>query len=162
MCGARLAAADPDRAYVAGGVLLGADHFVNSAFLLDAGVKIPNVPLAVRVSGATGESLDADGGGDFWRVTAGLEARAYRASGGFGFVGADAGYQHQTWKPTDPVLREVHRGPVVGGRTGYEGGGEHVRVRATLDLYGYRRELVGHSTSWQPGLTLSFAVGYRF
>ena len=150
--------------FITGGLLLTVDHFLNAAWMADAGVRLGDLPLAVHASIAKGGSLDADNGGDFWRWTAGLEARSAR-SGNYAFIDLDLGHQHQTWgNPIDAEVGEfeVHRGALVLGRIGYDLGGEHVRVRAAFEMYSYNREFVGQMTSaWETGGGITLALGYR-
>jgi hypothetical protein len=147
-----------DVGHVNGGLLVTVDHFLNAAWFLDGGVRIPDTPLAVHASGATGGSLDADNGGDFWRVTAGVEARS--SGDDYAFLAADLGYQHQTWGDFDE--HEEHRGALAIGRVGYDTGGEHIRFRAAFEMYGYHREFVDHMTTWSTGGGFTLAAGYRF
>jgi hypothetical protein len=150
-----------DRVYVTGGLLLTVDHFLNAAWLLDGGVRLSDLPIAIHANAATGGSLDADNGGDFWRVMAGVELRSSTGAAGYAFLDMDLGYQHQTWSD-DPSEHEVHRGPLAGARIGYDAGGEHIRVRATFELYKYHREFVNEMTTWDSGGGFTLAAGYRF
>jgi hypothetical protein len=151
-----------EHVYVNVGVLVTVDHFLNAAWLVDTGVRLADLPFSVHASGATGGSLDADNGGDFWRVTAGIEARSSRAPYGYAFVDLDLGYQHQTWAPNDPFEAEQHRGGLAIARVGYDGGGERIRVRATFELYKYHREFVDQMTTWDTGGGFTVMAGYRF
>jgi hypothetical protein len=150
--------------FVSGGALITVDHFLNAAWFADAGVRLGDLPLAVHASIAKGGSLDADNGGDFWRWTAGVEARSSRA-GNYAFLDLDIGHQRQTWgDEVDLELGEyeVHQGALAIGRVGYDAGGEHIRFRAAFEMYSYNREFVGEMTSaWQTGGGISLAVGYR-
>lgn len=65
-----------ERGYVAGGVLLGADHFIHGALTLDAGVRLGEAPVWLHLAGAKGSSMDFEGGGDFLRGLAGVETRS--------------------------------------------------------------------------------------
>lgn len=161
-----MAAAEPsppatDHAYLVGGVTSSVDHFLNVAYAFDGGVRVGDLPIAVHATGAKGGSLDADNGGDFWRLTAGVEGRTYLASGSYGFIDVDAGYQHQTWSPNDLCEAEEHRGSLVGARVGFDGGGEHARYRLAAEAYRYHREFVDHGTTWNTGVGLIALVGYR-
>jgi hypothetical protein len=153
-----------DRAYVSGGLLVTVDHFLNAAWMLDGGVRLGELPIAIHASGAKGGALDADNGGEFWRVMAGVELRSSAAARprGYAFLDLDLGYQHQTWNPNDEIESEVHRGTLAGARVGYDGGGEHLRVRATFELYRYHREFVDEMTTWDSGGGFTLAAGYRF
>jgi len=151
-----------DRAYVTGGLLLTVDHFLNAAWLLDGGVRLADLPIAIHANAAKGGSLDADNGGDFWRLMAGVELRSSMTPGGYAFLDLDLGYQHQTWNPHDDFEAEEHRGALAGARIGYDTGGEHIRVRATFELYKYHREFVDEMTTWDTGGGFTLAAGYRF
>jgi hypothetical protein len=150
--------------FIHAGPLVTVDHFLNAAWFADAGLRLGDLPMAVHASIATGGSLDADNGGDFYRWTAGVEARSARA-GSYAFLDLDLGYQHQTWgDPADAEVGEyeIHRGALAIGRVGYDTGGEHIRVRAAFELYSYDREFVGEmSQAWQTGGGFSLALGYR-
>lgn len=150
-----------DRGYVSGGLLMTVDHFLNVAWLLDGGVRLAELPIAIHASGARGGALDADSGGEFWRVMAGVELRLSPAHRGYAFLDMDLGYQHQTWGD-DPSESEVHRGALAAARFGYDGGGEHVRFRATVELYKYHREFVDEMTTWDTGGGFTLASAYRF
>ena len=152
-----------DHAYVAGGTLLTVDHFLNAAWMVDGGVRLGDLPLAIHASAATGGSLDADNGGDFWRVTAGIEARSHAMGYGYTFLDLDLGYQHQTWGDPDPVANEfeVHRGGLAIARVGYDVGGDHVRFRAAFELYKYHREFVDEMTTWDTGGGFTLGLAYR-
>jgi hypothetical protein len=136
------------------------DHFLNFAWLVEGGVRVPGTPIALRVSGAKGGSIDADNGGDMWRATAGLEVRSCVGCYASMLLGVDAGYQHQTWGQYPET--ETHRGPLVGGHIGVDAGTYHFRARAAFELYSYRREFVEQDmTEWQPGVGFTAALGYR-
>lgn len=152
-----------EKMFIHGGALVTVDHFLNAAWFADAGLRLGDLPFAVHASIAKGGSLDADNGGDFWRWTAGVEARSAPA-GSYAFFNFDLGYQHQTWGNRADIEfgeYEVHRGGLVIGRVGYDAGGEHVRVRATFELYSYHREFVDQMTAWQTGGGITLSLGYR-
>jgi hypothetical protein len=151
-----------DHAYVTAGVMVTVDHFLNAAWLLDGGVRLGDLPIAIHANAAKGGSLDADNGGDFWRFMAGVEVRSSAGEHGYTFLDLDLGYQHQTWNPHDEFESEIHRGPLAGARIGYDGGGEHIRVRATFELYQYHREFVDEMKTWDAGGGFTLAAGYRF
>jgi hypothetical protein len=151
-----------DHAYVNGGLMFTVDHFLNAAWLVDGGVRLGDLPIAIHASAATGGSLDADNGGDFWRFMAGVELRSSAGARGYTFLDLDLGYQHQTWNPHDEFEAEVHRGSLACARIGYDGGGEHIRVRAAFELYKYHREFVDEMTTWDTGGGFTLAAGYRF
>lgn len=151
-----------DRPTAAGGILLTVDHFLNAAWLVEGALPLPQLPVALHASAATGGSMDADNAGDFWRLTVGLEARSCSRAENCAFLGMDLGYQRQTWNPTDPEEAELHRGPLLGGRAGVDVGGEHVRFRAAFELYRYRRSFVEEmSTTTQIGGGFTLGLGYR-
>jgi len=153
-----------EKMFIHGGVLITVDHFLNAAYFADAGLRLGDLPLAVHASIAKGGSLDADNGGDFYRWTAGVEARSGLIGWGYTFVDLDLGYQHQTWGEPDPIADEfeVHRGGLAIARVGYDGGGDHIRVRATFELYKYHREFVEPmTTSWDTGGGITLSFGYR-
>lgn len=161
---ATTALADPPAgasAFAAAGASISLDGFLNTAWQLEGGARLPTVPLALHASVARGGAHDADNGGDFWRVQGGVEGRLYRAMS-FGFLGLSFGYQHQTWNPSDPAQAEEHRGPLVAMRAGYEGGTRSLRARAALEAYEYHRELVGGATQWEKGIGIVLGVGYGF
>lgn len=149
-----------DHAFFGGGVLISGDHFLNGAWMFDGGVRIGRLPLWAHATAATGGAIDADGRGDFWRLTAGIEAQGCTEANNCVFAGVDAGYEHQTYN-ADPGT-EIHHGPVIGPRLGVDAGGRNLRFRGALEIYGYDREFVGMSPpSWQVGLGLTLAVVYR-
>jgi hypothetical protein len=151
-----------DPAYITGGILMTVDHLLNAAWLLDGGVRLGDLPIAIHASAAKGGSLDADNAGDFWRLMAGVELRSSAGEGNYGFLDLDLGYQHQTWNPHDEFEAEEHRGALAAARVGYDAGGEHIRVRATFELYKYHREFVDEMTTWDTGGGFTLAAGYRF
>ena len=152
-----------ERVFLHGGVLLTVDHFLNAALLVDGGIRLGPLPFAFHASYASGGSLDADNGGDMWRVTAGFEARSKTMGFGYTFLDLDLGYQHQTWGDPDPEAYEyeVHRGGMAIARVGYDGGSDHWRVRATFELYRYHREFVDQMTTWNTGGGFTVSLGYR-
>ena len=148
--------------FVNGGILLTVDHFLNAAWMADAGVRLGDLPLAVHASVAKGGSADADNGGVFWRWTAGLEARTYPwNTSAYLFGDVDIGYQHQTWGSSFDGEFEVHRGGLAIGRAGIDLGGDNIRFRAAFELYRYHREFVTEMTTWQTGGGITLAIGYR-
>ena len=108
-----------EKMFLHGGALITVDHFLNAAWFADAGLRLGDLPMAIHSSIAKGGSLDADNGGDFWRWTAGVEARSGRMGWGYTFVDLDIGYQHQTWgsRPLEDEF-EVHRGALAIARGG--------------------------------------------
>src|SRR5687768_11582299 len=68
-------------AFIAGGVLIGVDHFLNMAWLLDGGVRVPSLPIWLHAGLAYGNSVDFAGGGSFRRGTIGFEFRSCSVAG---------------------------------------------------------------------------------
>jgi hypothetical protein len=149
-------AATESRGLVGGGVLVAGDEFLNIGGAVELGLQIPQTPLIVHALGSLGSSGDGEGSGDFARIIGGIEANTCRPGRAFCvFVGIDVGYQRQTWSKLDEM--EDHRGLLVGPRLGFDAGGDHTRVRLSLDLPSYRHESSVSDTRWQSsdGLTLS-------
>jgi hypothetical protein len=150
-----------DHPTLAGGTHVSLDHFLNGALMLEGMIPLPRLPIAIHASASTGGSVDADNGGDFWRMTVGVEARQCSDVGNCTFVGLDLGFQHQTWADDDPSESEEHQGPVIAGRIGVDVGGEHVRFRGAFEIYRYRREFVDQMTTTQYGGGFTMALAYR-
>src|SRR5205085_10563339 len=87
----------PERGFIAGGFLLGGDHFLNAAPVADGGIKVPSAPGWIHGLAASGSSFDFEGGGGMWRAAVGFEARTSGDVVNL-FGGVDVGFQHQRWE----------------------------------------------------------------
>src|SRR5689334_5173083 len=57
-------AAHEEVGFVGGGLILGADQFLDAALVVEGGLKLASLPLWVRGLVAKGTSFDFEGGGD--------------------------------------------------------------------------------------------------
>jgi hypothetical protein len=72
-----------DRGYLGGGAGLALDHFFNSYLDIEGAVRLADLPLWIRGSGAAGNAFDFQGSGSFRRLRVGLpEAGVVRAKTG--------------------------------------------------------------------------------
>jgi hypothetical protein len=166
--------ADTERGFVSGGILVGGDHFPMIAWSIEAGWKLPDVPLWVHVQGATGAAGDPRDGvnvvaweehpGDLKRGVVGIENRSCSSPGLCIFVGGDVGYQRQIWPGPNSTefMSGTHQGAIGGARIGLDVGGERVRFRIGFDLYAYRHhDDAGTPPGWEAGGTLTTALALR-
>lgn len=154
-----------DRGYLGGGAGLALDHFFNSYLQIEGAIRVADLPLWIRGSGAAGNSFDFQGGGSFRKLSLGLESRTCTAGGGACvFAGVDLGRQSQTWiDGDDDLMDEHHAGWVLGPRVGLDAGGDSIRFRLTLDAYRYQRtsDVDGLRDESQGGGGLSIALVHR-
>ena len=141
----------PDPGYVVGGVLVGGDEFLHLGLLTEGGVAVPRTPLQLRAGAAVGVAVDADGGGTFYRLDAGVDLRI-RITGSTAtiFGGPTIGYQIENWSHPGPQVDdppEHFTGTLIGGRIGIdfpEGGLDgHLRTRVLFEMYSYRYAMDG-------------------
>jgi hypothetical protein len=155
----------PDTGFIGGGFLLGADHFINAALVVEGGLHLGGTPLWVRGLLAKGDSFDFEGGGGLTRGMIGVELRGCSGVGLCGFAAVDAGYQTQTWNGQDPDdMTEHHDGLLIGPRIGIDAGGDKVRFRFAFEAtrYHHHEEINGNSsTSWQGGGGFTMTLVYR-
>jgi len=156
----RPAAVESERAFFGGGLMVGGDHFMNGALIVEGAVKLPGVSLWVHGQGALGGSFDFEGGGAFRRVFAGLETRACTSPGLCGYLGLDAGYELQTWSAPGEMT-EHYEGPVIGPRFGLDAGGTRARFRLGLELYKYRRSADSMMPRWLNSGDLAMTFAFR-
>ena len=150
-----------DRGYVAGGVLLGADHFIHGALTLEAGVRLGDAPVWLHVAGAKGSSMDFEGGGDFLRGLAGIETRSCIVLGACFVLGVDAGTQRATWSGDDFDDEEHHRGTVLAARIGIDAGGDRVRFRGGMEVLRVHNSSNVTETEWTGGIGFTLGLAYR-
>lgn len=151
-----------DRAFVSGGVLVGADDLMHLAFSGEGGVKIGRTPLWGHATLAGGKAFDFEGGGPLLRAMGGLELRSCAREAVCIVGGVDAGYQTAKWSSqdsSDPV--EDHSGLVIVGRVGIDTGGERIRFRGAFELAEAQDDSEVMSSTWHGGFALTFGLGYR-
>jgi hypothetical protein len=147
-----------DRAFLGTGLMLGLDHFIDGAMLLEGGVRLGTWPVWAHAIGAAGGAMDFEGTGEFRRAVAGIEVRP---GAGAGFIDLDAGYQSQTWSDGDVMDDEHHHGPLLQARFGVDVGGENLRVRAALELGEYHRHSDVEPTAWTRSFGAVLVLAYR-
>jgi hypothetical protein len=152
----------PPVGFVGVGLTVTGDRYLNGAYLLEGGLKIPQVPLWGRGLAGRGGSIESDWGGDFTKLMLGVEARTCtRSYGACAFVGVDVGYQEQL--VTGNSDEHFHEGWVVGTRWGGSVGGR-IRFRPAVDVYWYRDEDVSDpedGVRWRRGCGITLAVVYE-
>ena len=151
-----------DRGYIAGGFLLGADHFIHGALTLEAGVRLGAAPLWLHLAGAAGSSMDFEGGGEFVRGLAGIETRTCFVAGACFVLDVDAGTQRATWSSGDAFdVEEHHRGTVLAARIGIDAGGDRVRFRGGMEVLRVHNSSNVTETEWTGGIGFMAGIAFR-
>ncbi len=151
-----------DRAFVAGGVLVGADVFMHAALSAEGGMKLGPLPVWVQGAIASGSAFDFEGGGALQRALLGMEVRTCGSEAVCVVGGLAAGFQTSVWSSGDESdPEEHHHGPVIAGRFGIDTGGERIRFRGALEVERVRDESNVTSRDWHTGFGLTLGLGYR-
>lgn len=152
--------------FVAGGLLLGGDRYLNGAFFIEGGIALPQRPIWLHFMASYGTTQSglsfSDAGGrtdlEYVRAIAGVELRFRRL-----FIDLDAGYQHQSGVSSGAM--ETHRGPWIGSRIGLElGGAVGIQGRLALEVYKYHDTTdtsEGRSVTWEDGFSLVASLGFQ-
>ena len=152
------AASDARQGSLGVGVLASSDSFLNLGVALEGTLPLGAAPVWLHALVATGKSGDAEGTGDFKQGRAGAELRSCTSRGGACLlVGGDVGLQRETWSKN--MEDETHTGLIVGPRAGLDAGGEHLRLRASLELLAFHD---GYLERWRSSPGATVALAYRF
>jgi len=144
----------------------------NALLAVDGGYRLGSSPLWFHAVAAYGPAADDQGTGSDEHLRVGVEARACRRDGlACAMVGLDAGAQQGVWRSSDADRTETVTSVVVVPRIGVDAGGEHIRVRAGLELAeGIARNETVHmagtdttSTGSGPtGIELGLGIAYQW
>ncbi|MGE5182124.1 MAG: hypothetical protein ACM31C_08680 [Acidobacteriota bacterium] len=152
--------ADGPAYYVGGGAMLGIGSWIESAVVVDAGVRMPGRAGWLHGQFASGGGGDFEGTGPLYRGLVGVENRC-TGSDTCAIAGADVGYELLTWNGDPGDMAEHHHGLVVAGRLGVDAGGDHVRFRAAFEVSMFHDHSEMTSASWGPDVAVSIGLAYR-